>query len=150
MGISDQIAAFIYELLGDSNGVLELQRQELAKHFNVVPSQINYVLDSRFRPEQGFVIESRRGGGGYIRIYRVESDRAGHVMHIVNAVGDRLDAVTAERYLKNMCGFEVITAEQARLMAAAVSDKGLSRLERERRSEVRADIFKNMLVAIIA
>lgn len=71
MGISDQIAAFIYELLGDSNGVLELQRQELAKQFNVVPSQINYVLDSRFRPEQGFVIESRRGGGGYIRIYRV-------------------------------------------------------------------------------
>ena len=125
MGISDQIAAFIYELLGDSNGVLELQRQELAKQFNVVPSQINCVLDSRFRPEQGFVIESRR-------------------------VGDRLDAVTAERYLKNMCDFDVITAEQARLMAAAVSDKVLSRLERDRRSEVRADIFKNMLVSIIA
>ena len=105
---------------------------------------------SLFGAEQGFVIESRSGGGGYIRIYRVESDRAGHVMHIVNAVGDRLDAVTAERYLKNMCDFEVITAEQARLMAAAVSDKVLSRLERERRSEVRADIFKNMLVAIIA
>ena len=150
MGTSDRIARFILDALESADGTAELQRSSLADRFGCVPSQINYVLDSRFRPEQGFVIESRRGGGGYIRIYRVESDRAGHVMHIVNAVGDRLDAVTAERYLKNMCDFEVITAEQARLMAAAVSDKVLSRLERERRSEVRADIFKNMLVAIIA
>ena len=150
MGMSDLIAGFIQSALDDANGVLEVQRNDLAQRFNCVPSQINYVMSTRFSPERGYIVESRRGGGGYIRIYRVESDRAGHVMHIVNAVGDRLDAVTAERYLKNMCDFDVITAEQARLMAAAVSDKVLSRLERDRRSEVRADIFKNMLVSIIA
>ena len=150
MGLSDQIAAFIYDMLGDSDGVLELQRQELAKHFNVVPSQINYVLDSRFRPELGYVIESRRGGGGYIRIYRVDSDRSGQIMHIVNAVGDHLDAVTADRYLKNMCDYDVIKKDQAKLIAAAVSDNVLSRLDRDLRSSVRADIFKNMLVAIRA
>ena len=68
MGISDVIAGFIQEALDEANGVLELQRSDLAQRFGCVPSQINYVMSTRFSPEHGYIVESRRGGNGYIRI----------------------------------------------------------------------------------
>ncbi len=150
MGLTDNIARFLMELLEESDGGLEVQRQQLAQQFGVVPSQINYVLSSRFRPEQGYVIESRRGGGGYIRIYRVESDTPGRIMHIVNAVGNSLDAETAGAYFKNMLDYDMLTREQTRLIGAAVSDKILSDLPREPRNALRAKIFKNMLVSVLS
>ena len=70
MKSSDIISAFIKQLLEQSDGIVELQRNELAQHFNVVPSQISYVITSRFTPEHGYITESRRGGGGCIRIRR--------------------------------------------------------------------------------
>ena len=72
MGISDLIASFLLEGLEEAeNGVLEVQRSDLAQRFNCVPSQINYVMSTRFSPEHGYIVESRRGGNGYIRITRV-------------------------------------------------------------------------------
>ena len=149
MGISDQIAAFIYELLGDSNGVLELQRQELAKQFNVVPSQINYVLDSRFRPEQGFVIESRRGGGGYIRIRRVEyNDGNARIMHIVNSIGKSVNMFDAGLFLKNMEEYGYISPQAHIIIRAATSDNALASVPQENKDEVRAAILKNCLLSL--
>ena len=75
MGTSDMIARFIQAELEEANGVLELQRSDLAQRFGCVPSQINYVMSTRFSPEHGYIVESRRGGGGYIRITRVQVDR---------------------------------------------------------------------------
>ena len=76
MGISDLIANFLQDCLDESgDGVLEIQRGELAQRFNCVPSQINYVMSTRFSPERGYIVESRRGGNGYIRITRVQVDR---------------------------------------------------------------------------
>ena len=74
MGITDMIASFIHDALEEADGVLELQRSDLAQRFNCVPSQINYVMSTRFSPERGYIVESRRGGGGYIRISRVQVD----------------------------------------------------------------------------
>ena len=108
MGLTDNIAAFLMELLDESTGELEVQRQELAQRFGVVPSQINYVLASRFRPEQGYRIESRRGGGGYIRIYRVQDNNAGRIMHLVNAIGESLDAETASQHLNNLLAYDIL------------------------------------------
>ena len=67
MRISEEIAQFIYEMLHETNGVAELQRGDLAGRFNCAPSQINYVISTRFSPERGYVIESRRGGPIAIR-----------------------------------------------------------------------------------
>ena len=100
---SDLISAFIKELLEAQNGDVELGRNELAQRFNVVPSQINYVITSRFTPEHGYIIESRRGGGGYIRIHRVEySDKNARIMHIINSIGKTLSNMDAALFLKNM------------------------------------------------
>src|SRR5574344_355259 len=102
MGISDMIAEFIRGELEDADGVLELQRNDLAQRFHCVPSQINYVMSTRFSPEHGYIVESRRGGGGYIRITRVQVDRQTLLMHVINSVGSRLDLPAARAILSNL------------------------------------------------
>ena len=90
MGISDLIASFLQNSLDTAeDGVLEVQRSELAQRFNCVPSQINYVMSTRFSPERGYIVESRRGGNGYIRITRVQVDRQTLMMHVINVLGQQ-------------------------------------------------------------
>lgn len=92
MRISDAIAAYILHRMEEAeDGSAELQRNELAEKLGCVPSQINYVLTSRFTPEQGYIVESRRGGGGYIRIHRVRyTPDCSPLMHVVNSIGEEL------------------------------------------------------------
>ena len=82
--------------------VLEVQRGELAQRFNCVPSQINYVMSTRFSPERGYIVESRRGGNGYIRITRVQVDRETLLMHVINSLGERVDLPSARAILGNL------------------------------------------------
>ena len=103
MATSDLIARFILQEL-DSQGFAELRRSSLAEQFSCVPSQINYVISTRFSPERGYVVESRRGGGGYIRIRRVKPSPGQLVMHIINSVGSSLEAGTAAAFVSNMLG----------------------------------------------
>ena len=126
MGISDVIAAFINDALSQAeNGTAELQRAELANKFNCVPSQINYVISTRFSPEMGYIVESRRGGGGYIRIRRVRSDPKQLVMHTINSVGDSIDVNTTAAFLSNLLDSEAIDKNTAYLIMAAISDQAL-------------------------
>ena len=111
MGISDVIASFIQSALEETDGVLELQRSDLAQRFNCVPSQINYVMSTRFSPEHGYIVESRRGGNGYIRITRVRTDRKTLLMHVINSIGDELDAASARAIVQNLVDSEAISAE---------------------------------------
>ncbi len=147
MRISDSVANYILELLNQAGGIAEIQRNELASFLGCVPSQINYVLTSRFTPEQGYLVESRRGGGGYIRITRLQIAKADMIMHVVNAVGDSLDSATARTMLENMVQRGVLERMAAELIQAAVSDKSLAAAPKELRDTVRAMIYKNMLLA---
>ena len=147
MRMSDLVAQYILEMLDEQNGGAEIKRNELAGDLGCVPSQINYVITSRFTPEQGYIVESRRGGGGYIRISRVKMDRGTTVMHIVNSVGKSLDKATAEAMLNNMLSAHVIEMDIAKVIAAALSDSSLRSVEQENRDILRADLFKNMLLA---
>jgi len=109
MGISDLIAGFIQQELDEAGGALELQRSDLAQRFNCVPSQINYVMSTRFSPEHGYIVESRRGGGGYIRITRVQVDRQTLLMHVINTIGDTLDYASARAITQNLVDSEAIS-----------------------------------------
>lgn len=149
MRASEVIAQFIRELINETGGCADLQRNELAVRFNVVPSQINYVIGSRFTPEQGYIVESQRGGGGYVRIRRINASKSGVVMHVVNSIGTVMDAATAGIFLKNMQENDILTREQARLIAAAVSDKVMPGISPKQRDTVRASIFKQMLLCTI-
>ena len=147
MRLSDMLTEYIMEMLNDT-GDAEIRRNELANHFGCVPSQINYVLTSRFTPEQGYIVESRRGGGGYIRITRVNTDKSATLMHIVNSVGDSLDRMSAEVMIKNLLGLDMINEDTARLLASALSDRALAPVTPSGRDIVRASIFKNMILTL--
>jgi transcriptional regulator CtsR len=149
MGISDIIACFINDLLESEEGCAEVQRAELAQKFRCVPSQINYVISTRFSPEHGYIVESRRGGNGYIRIRRVQRDRGQMIMHTVNAIGEDVDAITAKAFLQNLTGAGVLDSAAAKLMCAALSDAALRCLPPERRDSTRASIFKQMLISTV-
>ena len=149
MGITDLIARFIQSELEEADGVLELQRSDLAQRFNCVPSQINYVMSTRFSPERGYLVESRRGGGGYIRITRVRVDRQTLLMHVINSVGDALDLPSARAILSNLAESEAIDQEAARGLLAAVSERALAAAPPAMRQKLRADIFKQVLIHLV-
>ena len=148
MKMSDLVAQTILEMLDDHNGNAEIQRNELATTLGCVPSQINYVITSRFTPEQGYMVESRRGG--YIRITRVHADNETLVMHIVNSIGDKIDKVTAEVMIKNLYRQQLLDRKLANVMMVALSDRALATAPQNIRDSLRASIFKNMLIATIS
>lgn len=149
MGISDLIAGFIQAELEEAGGALEVQRSDLAARFNCVPSQINYVMSTRFSPERGYIVESRRGGNGYIRITRVQVDRQTLLMHVINSVGEALDLPSGRAMVQNLVEAEAIDPVAGRLILSAMSDKTLRSIPREYRSALRADIFKQLLIQLV-
>ena len=146
MGISDLIAGFIQEELDEANGVLELQRSDLAQRFGCVPSQINYVMSTRFSPEHGYIVESRRGGGGYIRITRVRVDRPTLLMHFINSIGPEIDTQSALAIVRNLYETEAISQETARLLQIVLSDTALRSVPRSTRDVLRADLMRQVLI----
>lgn len=148
MRMSDLVAEYINSMIDEQDGAAEIRRNELATALGCVPSQINYVITSRFTPEQGYIVESRRGGGGYIRITRIRTTRSAALMHIINAIGKTLDKSTAEIMLTNMLDREIIDSRTARLLAAALGDRALADVPQQYRDAVRAAVFKNMLLTL--
>ena len=147
MRLSDMIEEFIKELFEDEDSI-EIQRNDLAEHFNCVPSQINYVISTRFKPSQGYYVESKRGGGGHIKIRKVNITKSNYFMHIINSVGDILTAQEVDIFISNFLSYEMISEIEAKLLKVATSDNVL-KLPTQTRDEVRARIFKNMLVNLI-
>ena len=127
VGISDLIASFLQESLEETDGgVLEVQRNDLAQRFNCVPSQINYVMSTRFSPERGYIVESRRGGNGYIRITRVRVDRQTLLMQVINTLGSQVDLASARAILNNLVQAGALEENAGRSILAAVGDKALA------------------------
>ena len=147
MGISDLIASFLQDSLDTAaDGVLEVQRSDLAQRFNCVPSQINYVMSTRFSPERGYIVESRRGGNGYIRITRVQVDRQMLLMHVINTLGGGVDLPSARAILSNLVQSGALEHSVGQMLLSAVGDKALQQVPREKRDAVRADILKQVLI----
>lgn len=149
MRMSDLVAQYIKDVLEQQNGEAEIKRNELAMTLGCVPSQINYVITSRFTPEQGYIVESRRGGGGFIRITRIKTTRSDAIMHIVNAVGNTLDKASAEIMLDNMLSRGMIDAVTAKLIAAAIGERSYLGVPQQYRDALRATTFKNMLLVLL-
>lgn len=148
--LSDLIEEFIKQLINDTDGAIEIQRNELANKFNCVPSQINYVIATRFTTERGYYVESRRGGGGHIRIKRAVIPGTGsYLMHIVVSMGNKLSQQSAEAFINNFMDYEVINSREGLLIKAAISDKILGAIPLPDRDYFRASILKNMLMSLI-
>ncbi len=142
MGISDKIEAFIIELMKDENDFAEFGRNELADIFNCVPSQINYVISTRFSPEKGYAVESRRGGGGYIKIRKVN---LGSSSDVIAGIGDSCDEDTAKSLINYLYKVGTLERQSAQILLSVLSDRSLSSCYAQR-DKIRADILKNTIV----
>ena len=146
--LSDIIENFIKSLLQESEGILELQRNELADYFDCAPSQINYVLATRFSIDQGYYIESRRGGGGFIKIVKLDIEPGDYIHYLITEkIGDRITQRAAETIVTNIQERGIINEREASIMKAALSDKVIS-IPSTLKENVRANILKAMLLSI--
>jgi len=148
MNLSDLIENYIMEAIADSEQV-ELKRSEIAQEFNCVPSQINYVISTRFIPELGFYVESKRGGNGYIKISRINLSKVDFVQDLIYKIGRKMSQSVMEVYLRELLRYNVIESKNASIISAALSEKSLSQVDKLKRDSVRADSFKNILVNLI-
>ena len=148
MRLSDSIEQFIKTMLAQDEQEVELKRNELAEYFGCAPSQINYVLATRFTPDHGYIIESRRGGGGYIRIFRMQQDTGKQLVYLLNErIGDSISVLSANHLIQQLQEREIVTPDEAALMTVAVSAQSLSLpLPEGLKDALRAKILKSMLM----
>ncbi|OPX45450.1 transcriptional regulator CtsR [Ruminiclostridium hungatei] len=148
--LSDIIETFIKQMISDTNGAVEIQRNELANQFNCVPSQINYVISTRFTTDRGYYVESRRGGGGHVRIKRINVSRPGnYLMHIVSSMGNSISQQSAEVFINNFIDYDVISEREGYIMKAASSDRVIGPVPMPDRDMLRATLLKNMIMSLL-
>ena len=145
MRMSDIIEEFIKDLLEGNDEFIEIKRNELAEHFHCVPSQINYVISTRFKPSQGYYVESKRGGGGNIKIRKINNDKSDYLMYIINNIGKEITSNDVDILLSDFLTYNIVSKKEAKLLKVATSDNVL-RLPKETKDKVRARIFKNMIL----
>ena len=145
--LSDNIEQFIKELMRE-DAHIELRRNELAHHFGCAPSQINYVLATRFSVDHGYIIESRRGGGGYVRIVRMQSRGEPNFLDaLLRRVGNSIDEDTANAIISNLYERKMVTRNEALLMKSAVARNALT-LPVSAKDVLRAAVFRNLLIQV--
>ncbi|MDD2579047.1 MAG: CtsR family transcriptional regulator, partial [Eubacteriales bacterium] len=131
-------------------GSIEITRSELAEQMNCVPSQITYVLATRFANHQGYLVEIRRGGGGWIRIRRIrQASPSQYLLHALNHIGEQLSQHQAEILIRNFLDYEIVGERDTKLLTAAVSDHSLSDLPADLKDRTRMTILKNMLTSLM-
>ena len=146
--VSDIIEIFIKELLEEADDcAIEIQRNELANYFNCAPSQINYVLTTRFSLDKGYLIESRRGGGGHIKIIKMDMDRNRYIQHLLNEIGDSISQMKATSIINTLQERKLISEREGLILRVATSDQSLS-IPINIKNRVRANLLKSILIAI--
>ncbi len=149
-GLTNHIERFLIELLEESEGIIEIGRNDLAEQFGCAPSQINYVLSTRFTPYKGYFIESRRGGSGYIKIVKL-TRKKGTVIDLLlsETIGDTLTKDKARLVIDALYDQGIITEREFHMMIHATEDNTLASVPIDKKNIVRADIIKSMLLVFL-
>lgn len=147
--ISDIIENYLKKVLNQSEQeIVMIKRSEIADKFQCVPSQINYVINTRFTTEKGYVVESKRGGGGYIRIAKVRLYDYVHVIdQLLQLIEDMLPQQVAENMILRLVDEEIISNREAKLMLNVI-DRSVINIELPLRDELRARLMKAMLTSL--
>lgn len=148
--LSDVIEEFIKELLSEAKEEeIEIQRNELANYFSCAPSQINYVLTTRFTQDKGYYIESRRGGGGCIRIVRVNYKEHTSLAEIINdKIGDYITSDSSNRIIDSLQESGILTQREAKIIKIMLNDRTLTSAL-DNKNKLRADILKAVILNIL-
>ena len=146
----DVIELMIKEMLDENDGSATISRSMLAEKANCVPSQVTYVLSTRFSSGNGYIVESRRGGGGQITIRRVQHlSKWDYIKAVINSIEDSLTQQEAKIILENLIAKGAISARYGTTIMSCISDRTLAKIDTDIRSVVRADIFRNALLSLI-
>ena len=148
MKLSNLIEEFIKEMFSANDASIEIQRNDLAQYFNCVPSQINYVISTRFKPSQGYYVESKRGGGGHIKITKINITKSNYLMHIINSIENKITAQEVDIFISNFLSEGIISEKEAKLLKVATNDNVLT-VPQNLKDSLRANIFKNMLINLV-
>lgn len=148
--MSERIARIIEAMIEENGGDVELQRNKLAIDVGCVPSQINYVITSRFGTDRGYIVESRRGGGGYIKITKINFDsKNAYLMHMFSSVGNEIDESSARVMCASLYDNGLVTGRELKIMLCAISERALgAQRSPDVRGMLRADIMKSFILAI--
>ncbi|MBO9131061.1 CtsR family transcriptional regulator [Bacillus sp. 165] len=147
--ISDIIEQYLRKVIDlNGNNIAEIKRSEIANKFDCVPSQINYVINTRFTLERGFIVESKRGGGGYIRIIKVNLHEDIHLIEqMLRIIKNSISQFNAESVIQTLMEETVITSREGKLMLS-VLDRSVLLAELPYRDELRARMLKAMLTSL--
>ncbi|MCI5839367.1 MAG: CtsR family transcriptional regulator [Peptoniphilaceae bacterium] len=149
-GLTSDIEYFLKQLLDNSSdGVLEIGRNELANRFDCAPSQINYVLTTRFTTYKGYYVESKRGGNGFVKIITISRSKDEYIENVIKEIGKTLTESQAVEIIKDLYNKNYLDKNQAKIMKYAVSENSLTNVDIKKRNIVRKDILKNMLISVL-
>ncbi|EES71417.1 transcriptional regulator CtsR [Paenibacillus sp. oral taxon 786 str. D14] len=149
--ISDIIEKYLKSILHESpEGIIEIQRNELADQFSCVPSQINYVISTRFTLEKGYLVESKRGGGGYVRIRRLQLPGPSSLhTHLHETIGEEIGQSAAEGLIYRLEEARILTPREAAMMRSAISRDVLA-VKLPYRDQIRARMMRAMLISLLS
>ncbi len=150
MILSQKIARMLEEMLEEAGGELSIVRNELAERVGCVPSQISYVITSRFTPERGYLVESRRGGGGFVRIRKVPMGENEYLLRFYHAVGAAIDLESARLYLSELVGAGILSQREGKLLLTCLTDLALESIPRAERGALRARMLRTAILELLA
>ena len=141
---------FIIATLGENDSI-DITRNSLAEYFSCVPSQINYVLETRFTVDRGYVVESKRGGGGFVKISKIKTSDSNDYLNglFLESVGDELSEKRFSQILDKLVGDNIMSESERVLVEASLSDDSLS-MPFTIRDKVRAKAFKNVILKLMS
>lgn len=143
--MSDMIEDYLKEIL-DQTPEIEIKRSDIANQFDVVPSQINYVIKTRFTIQNGYLVRSKRGGGGYIRIEQInELDNVDLIEMLLSSIGTSLTEREASNIINTLYNADLITQREGNIMMVAIFRQTLSVDNRQAEDILRANVLSAML-----
>jgi len=147
--ISEQIEKFLIATLGENDSI-DITRNSLAEYFSCVPSQINYVLETRFTVDRGYIVESKRGGGGFVKISKIKTKDSNDYLNglFLESIGDELSEKRFSQILDKLVSDNIMSESERVLVEASLSDDSLS-MPFTIRDKVRAKAFKNVILELI-
>ena len=149
MRISDMIEDFIKDLFDDEDSI-EIQRNDLAEKFNCVPSQINYVLMTRFTIDRGYYIDSKKGGGGYVQITKISSDKKKYIKSLIyERIGEEITYNAAKEVIKSLEKINILTERESKIILYSIEDKVLCIPISELKDKLRANILQNIVIGLL-
>ena len=148
--ISEQIEKFLIATLGENDSI-DITRNSLAEYFSCVPSQINYVLETRFTVDRGYIVESKRGGGGFVKISKIKTSDSNDYLNglFLESVGDELSEKRFSQILDKLVSDNIMLESERVLVEASLSDDSLS-MPFTIRDKVRAKAFKNVILKLMS